>query len=187
MPHGGNFGTVNFIWKLPLNKEDEDDTANDRAIVKVTDLIPEFHLWQMHCDFIEKYKNAVKLTNKSLMHFLYQDLTGGRSSLLSSEVTKNQAQVAEFISQTEKLQLLLDLRKLNGNPKSTKYDEFWEEINILFNEYQTAVQERRHDNIAYLPFTISIRELIERVQKRKPGILTPSEEWVRLKLCPENL
>ena len=69
-----NFGTVYFIWKLPLNKEDEDNTANGRAIMKVANLMPEFHLRQMHCDFTEKYKNAAKSTNKSLMHFMYQDL-----------------------------------------------------------------------------------------------------------------
>ena len=69
--------------------------------------------------------------------------------------------------------------------KSTKFSEFWEEI-ILFNEYQTAVQERRHCNVTYLPFRISIWELIEQVQKRKPGILTPSEECVRLQFCPKN-
>lgn len=60
----GNFGTVNFIWKLPLNKEDEDYKTNGKAIVKVTNLMPEFHLRQMYQDSIEKYKNAVKSTNK---------------------------------------------------------------------------------------------------------------------------
>ena len=67
--------------------------------------------------------------------------------------------------------------------KSTKFNEFWEEV-ILFNEYQTAVQERKHSGVKYLPFVISIRELIEHVQKRKPGILIPSEEWVTSSKAP---
>ena len=71
-------------------------------------------------------------------------------------------------------ELLLDLRALNGDPKSAKFDEFWNEIEILFNEYQTAVQERRHGSTAYLPFAISIRELVERIKIRKPGIVAPS-------------
>ena len=50
---------MNFIWKLPLNKKDEDNMANGRAIAKVTNLMPEFQLRQMHHDFIDKYKNAV--------------------------------------------------------------------------------------------------------------------------------
>ena len=56
----------------------------------------------------------------------------------------------------------------------------------MFNEYQAAVQERRHSGVLYLPFTISIRELVERVVKRRPGIDVPSLEWVRLQLTPTN-
>ena len=56
----------------------------------------------------------------------------------------------------------------------------------MFNEYQTAMQERSHGDIAYLPFAISIKELTQQVQKRKPGIFIPSEEWVRLQFCPKN-
>ena len=67
--------------------------------------------------------------------------------------------------------------------KSTNFNEFWDEI-ILFNEYQTATQERKHSHVKYLPFVISIRELIEQVLKRKPGILTPSEEWVSSSKAP---
>ena len=37
-------------------------------------------------------------------------------------MAKNQSQVAEFIWQTEEPRVLLDFRKLNGNPKSTKFD-----------------------------------------------------------------
>ena len=48
MSYSGSFWTVSFIWKVPLNKEDEDGMVNGRAIVKVTNLMPEFHLKQMH-------------------------------------------------------------------------------------------------------------------------------------------
>ena len=60
------------------------------------------------------------------------------------------------------------------------------EVAYLFEEYQTAVHERRHGDTSYLPFAISIRELIERVKRRKPAILSPSEEWVRLQFNPSN-
>ena len=56
---------MSFIWKLPLNKKDEDNMANGRAIAKVTNLMPEFQLRQMHHDFIDKYKNAVTSRLKS--------------------------------------------------------------------------------------------------------------------------
>ena len=93
--------------------------ANGTATVKVTNLMPEFHLRQMHHDFIQKYKNAAKSTNKSLMHFMYQDLTGYRSSSVSSKWPKTKPRKPNSF-QTEEPQVLLDLGKLNGNPKINK-------------------------------------------------------------------
>ena len=48
------------------------------------------------------------------------------------------------------------------------------------------MQERRHGSTAYLPFAISIRELVERIKIRKPGIVVLSEEWVHLQFSPQN-
>ena len=64
MPYGGNFGTMNFFWKLPLNKEDEDDKANSRSTVKVTNLMPEFHSRQMHHDL----RSIKMLSNRLISH-----------------------------------------------------------------------------------------------------------------------
>lgn len=61
---------------------------------------------------------------------------------------------------------LLDLRTLNGNPSSTKFDEFWEEI--MSDNLQTALHERRHNAVSYLPFAIGVRDLIEIVKKEDP-------------------
>ena len=58
------------------------------------------------------------------------------------------------------------------------FNYFWKEIDSLFTEYQAAVHERRHYNVLYLPFAIGVRELIDKVKRRKPDIRTPSEEWV---------
>ena len=78
------------------------------------------------------------------------------------------------------------MRLFNGKPGSTIYQEFWDEVQSLFDEYTASVQERRHGTVLYLPFAISVRELIERVKKRKPDVKTPSEEWVRLQFQPKN-
>ena len=79
-----------------------------------------------------------------------------------------------------------DLRCMNGDPGSTVYNDFWKELDSLFTEYQAAVHERRHGNVLYLPFAISIRELIDRVKMRKPDIKIHSEQWVRLQFQPKN-
>ena len=68
------------------------------------------------------------------------------------------------------------MRKTNGHKEHSNFDEFWDEINKLFKEYQTAVHKRRHGTYHYLSFAISTRELIEQVKQRKPDITTLSEE-----------
>ena len=82
--------------------------------------------------------------------------------------------------------MLLDLQQLNDNPEPSRFDEFWQEIDVLFNEHQVAVHEQKHSTASYLPFAINIKELIERVKTRKPCILTPSAECIRLQFCPWN-
>ena len=64
--------------------------------------------------------------------------------------------------------------------------DFGMKFTKLFEEYQTTVHERRHGTYHYLPFAVSIRELIEQVKRRKPDIAVPSEEWVRLQFTPTN-
>ena len=63
MSYGGNFGTVNFIWKIPTLQEERDKTAQARTVLKIVNSLPEFHTRQMHYDFIDKYKIVVKSSN----------------------------------------------------------------------------------------------------------------------------
>ena len=91
-----------------------------------------------------------------------------------------------YVFEQDEPDILLDLRVLNGKLSSTKYDQFWDEIQELFSEYETAVHERHHGNQSYLPFTISVRELVKRVKSHKPNIDVLSAEWVRLQFSPQN-
>ena len=68
------------------------------------------------------------------------------------------------------------MRKTNGHKEHSNFNEFWDEINKLFEECHTAVHERRHGTYHYLPFAISIRELIEQVKQRMSDVTTLSEE-----------
>ena len=78
------------------------------------------------------------------------------------------------------------MRETNGHKEHSNFDEFWDKTNKLFEEYQTAIDERRHGTYHYLPFAISIRERIEQGKQWKPDITTPSEEWVWLQFMPQN-
>ena len=120
----------------------------------------------MHKDFIDKYRNATTAP-PSVFCFLYQDLTYDCSAPETAKHSKKQDEICKFLTEVDEPNLLLDLRTLNGNPSSTKFDEFWEVIGVMFNEYQTAVHEHRHNTVSYLPFAISVRELIERVKKKR--------------------
>ena len=139
--------------------------------------MPTFHTRQIQKDFIKKYSRTIA-ASKLVLRNIYQDLTEDSSAAASKTQAEKQKEIALFVSEQDEPDILLDLRVLNGKPNSTKYDEFWDEIQALFNEYETAVHERRHGNILYLLFAISVCELVDRVKSRKPNIDVPSTEWV---------
>lgn len=47
--------------------------------------------------------------------------------------------------------VLIDLRKLNGNPTSTHFDDFWAELSLFLEEVTPAV-DRRHGEVLHMPF-----------------------------------
>ena len=59
-----------------------------------------------------------------------------------------------------------------------------------------AVDERRHENILYMPLALSVRDLREIIMERlqiihgnplPSTIHIPSDEWIRLQFCPTNV
>ena len=71
MPHGSNFNTINFAWKLPENETVHYyESSHAKAILTVTQQLPAFHSQQMHKDLIGKYRNATT-ASPSVLHFLY--------------------------------------------------------------------------------------------------------------------
>ena len=146
---------MNFLWKVPSEVNDRDDTKEMQLILNLTKSLPDFHSRQMEKDFINRYRKQRHL-------YRYYDYVSRNSLNVGSE-KESALRIGAFISGCDSSEILIDLRRLNGRPKSPKYDDFWEEIQTLFNEYQTAVHERRHGNESYLPFAISIRELVDQL------------------------
>ena len=60
---------------------------------------------------------------------------------------------------------------------SIKCDKFWDEANQLCSECEASAHKKRRGSYLFLPFALSIRELIERVHRGKPGVSVPLEEW----------
>ena len=69
--------------------------------------------------------------------------------------------------------ILLDLRKLNRNVKSSKYDTFQDELGVVVEELNPAVDECWHSDVPHMPIAISLchfRDTIkERLQQKYPN------------------
>ena len=62
--------------------------------------------------------------------------------------------------------IVVDMRKLNGKPGSSKFDTFWLELSTYLEEVDPAVQERRHGETMYMPVAISVSHLREVISSR---------------------
>ena len=128
--HGGVVGNMNFLWKV-----ESTDEYHETSMAKVE--LPKFHTRQMRADFLVKYQRLANLGE------IYRELPGDNSAAASEGEKKQRNRITEFLSSYDSDDVITDLRKLNGNPGSSKYDDFWAEVNQLFTEYEGSVHERR--------------------------------------------
>ncbi|XP_046341796.2 uncharacterized protein LOC124122725 [Haliotis rufescens] len=134
---------------------------------------------------MKKYQQSTGVS-PALLRYMYKFLTNDSSG------AENTAQAAidqrvEDVLELNDADVAWDLQRLNGNPDSTKFDTFWDEVEKYFHERDLAVHERRHGSQLYLPYAISIDDLVSTVRGRvDPEVLIPSNEWVRLQFWPAN-
>lgn len=50
--------------------------------------------------------------------------------------------VSKALLDLDDTEIIMDLREMIGNPKSTKFDAFWNELGDYLKEITTAVDER---------------------------------------------
>ena len=77
---------------------------------------------------------------------IYRDLTSDTIAPSTMHEEHQRERIAEFLAGSED-DIITNLRKLNGK-KGTKFEEFWNEVDILFSEYEASVHERRHAYLA---------------------------------------
>ena len=81
---------------------------------------------------------------------------------------------------------MFDMRSQNGRPNSTKFDQFWAELDRFLDE-QSAVHERRRQMYMYMPFAISMEDLRQQIKALLPEVTpVPSISWMRLQFWPSN-
>ena len=115
--------------------------------------------------FIDRYSRNVTIP-KYILHNIYSTLTNDSSAAVSNAQQTLDWCIDETISM-DKPEILLDLRKFNGDVKS---NYFWDELGIFIEEIN-AVDERRHSSILHMPVVVShhLRNTIEeRLQKKYP-------------------
>ena len=119
----------------------------------------------MQKDFIQIYEKLVK-SSQSVLHDIYQELSDDTNAPSNKNESLMQERIAKFILTSDNPEITYHSRKTNGQKEHSNFDEFWGEINKLFEEHQTAVHERMHGIYHYLPFAISIGELTEQVNNK---------------------
>ena len=100
--------------------------------------------------------------------------------------------LAEEVFEMDEPEVLLDLRKLKGNPNSTLFDKFWKELSTYLEEVTPAVDDCRHGNTLHMPIPISVGDLCSIVEEclhtkfpgEEPSL--PFIEWIRLQFAPRN-
>ena len=58
--------------------------------------------------------------------------------------------VASFLLESDDTDLIYDLRSKNGRPHDTSLDPLWSELQKYLDDV-TAVHERRHSDMLYIP------------------------------------
>ena len=102
--------------------------------------------------------------------------------------------VAEALLNLDDPSFIYELQQLNGNPGSSKFDMFWEELGYYIEELAPTVDDRRHSETPHLPVAILLHHLLtlvkSRMQQKYPNdeskLQVPSVEWLRLQFLPNN-
>jgi len=73
---------------------------------------------------LDKYSKLSK-TPKCVLRNIYKTLTGDASSSSCTTEKVVDQYVSAALLDLDDTQIILDLREMNGNPKSTEFDDFW--------------------------------------------------------------
>lgn len=177
---GNNLGNLYFVWKTSSTSEEEPMLT---AVNYVLRKLPHFSTRAMRKQFLDKYTSVAK---PHILRNMWQFVTKDESAGESSAQEEVDLRVIEYFLGGDDPELVVDLRKNNGKTADPKYDTFWAKLQSILDE-KCVVNERRTDEIAYLPDWISVRDLREDVLSQCPaGTEAPSESWIRLNFHPTN-
>ncbi len=175
---GSSVGTMCFAWKVPHNI---DHTTISQIIAKLNSTQSVYATRAMRKDFLDKYNRLAK-TPKGVPRSMYKTFMEDSSASNRAAEKEVDDRVAAALLDLDDPQIIIDLRELNGNPKSMTFDIFWEELSQYLEETTVAVDERWHSDVMHMPLAISVRHLrdiiVERLQDKHSTMpLIPSLDW----------
>ena len=189
--YGNNLGTLSYLWRIPPEDEPIDNTAVSRIFSELCHQQSFYSTHAMRQDFLSKYSRLANVSKMILCNIYRILLHDSSAPQYASEAQVDEC-VAKAVLQLDDPEIILDLRRTNGKPNSTIFDEFWDELQSYLDEIILAVDERRHGDVMHMPFAVSIRHLLEliteRLKSKHPDstVAIPSQEWVRLQFWPAN-
>lgn len=111
-------------------------------MLQVSKQISKYSTQEIRRDFIEKYQHFAT-TSKSILQSILHDLTGDSSSTPTPAQKAVDERVAKEVLSVGDPDVFIDLRKLNGNPSSTHFDDFWAKLSLFLEEVTPAGDDRK--------------------------------------------
>ena len=149
-------------------------------------MIPEKHSRKMRREFHRRYLNIAKVT-PFILDDMYQFLSGDTSKLPNEQIRERLHYLIDHHDIVDE-DIIVDLRRLNSGQPS-KFDEFWEYMDKVLNEYSEAAADSRRHGVATLPVAISIEDLRQRVIEKIPpekDVAVPSVSSIYLQFLPKH-
>ena len=175
-------GNLTYVWRIRENNErSQEDLIETLNFIKKT--IPKYSTCAMHKEFFDRYSKFG--IDPAILRDIYR-FNADDESAGSSQKEDVDKRLVNFILESNDTDLLWDLRKLNGHPKKTASDPFWQGLQKYIDEF-AAVDERRHSDILYLPVATSIENLCQIILDRLPeGSAAPSNSCLYMNFWPSH-
>ena len=187
---GGSKPTVWWLWTVDYENDNE-DAVREKLLRLADDLrnsIDDISSRAERKAYVERFSLFTQVT-KPLRKALFEHLTG-------TKATKQHLERNEFDDRMNAILLLddhemiADLRnEMHGDPKTSMYDVFWEEVGKLMEEKALLVaEENRKDQLSRTAIDISYASLQRAVEARVPtGTPIPSYRWFLYQFFPNNM
>ena len=138
-PHGNNLGTMNFAWKVP---DEVDQTLNHQTVAQLNKLQKVYYTHQMRSEFLDTYSHLssrVSTKSKAVLRNIFRKLVHDESAPTTDAENQVDERVARCLLDMDDPDIIIDMRKMNGQHNSSEFNAFWLELSSYLEEVGPAV------------------------------------------------